>query len=397
MSEPTVEQIAAEAQAFLSAHAAPRDAGDRRFVWGSGSDLVQLFRTTSPEEIEQARAWRRQQFDAGLGWISGPVVYGGRGLSLAHQRAYEQAELRYQVPNKSLFSISLGCVAPTLADFASDALKEQWLPGLYRGDVMACQLFSEPGAGSDLAGVSLSARREGDTWVLNGQKVWTSRAHFSDIGMVLTRTAEGPRYANLTMFLFRMDAPGVEVRPLREMTGGREFNEVFFTDVVVPDGNRIGEVDGGWRVAKGTLAHERNSTGGSQAGGAGILSLDRIRSLITEYGAQDDPAVRRLFGQLYIGLTTAKVSRQRADAKHRSGQPPGPEASAGKLELTRNLALLSELAQEVLGSRLSADTGEWGTFAWSDLVLGLPGTRIAGGTDEIQKNIVAERVLGLPR
>jgi alkylation response protein AidB-like acyl-CoA dehydrogenase len=394
---PSVEEFAAEAEEFLIAHAERREAGRREFVWGEGTDTVELFKTTSPAEIQAARDWRRTLFDAGLGWITGPLAYGGRELSLAHQRRFDALENRFQVPARALFSISLGCVAPTITDFGTHTLKEQWLAAMYRGDVLGCQLFSEPGAGSDLAGVSTRATLDGNTWIVNGQKVWTSRARFSDLGLLLTRTAPGPRNGNLTMFLVPMDAPGIEIRPLREMTGGEEFNEVFFDDVRIPDTQRLGEVGDGWRVAKGTLAHERSATGGSGAGGGGILRIDRMIALIKEFGKQDDPEVRRLFGELYIGLITARVSRERTEGKLRSGQLPGPEASAGKLELTRNLARISSLAQEVLSDRLVADTGEWGTFAWSELVLGVPGLRIAGGTDEVQRNIVAERVLGLPR
>jgi alkylation response protein AidB-like acyl-CoA dehydrogenase len=393
----SVEEFAVEAEEFLSAHAKRRVVGDREFVWGEGTDAVELFKTTGPEEIHAARNWRRTLFDAGLGWLTGPVEYGGRGLSRAHQSCFDALENRYQVPLRALFSISLGCVAPTIQDFGTPALTRQWLAPMYRGDVVGCQLFSEPGAGSDLAGVSTRATLDGDIWTITGQKVWTSRARFSDLGLLLSRTASGPRHGNLTMFLVPMDTSGIEVRPLREMTGGEEFNEVFFDEVKIHDSQRLGEIGDGWRVARGTLAHERNATGGGGAGGGGIMRIDRMIALVKNFGKQDDPEVRRLFGELYIGLITARVSRQRTESKLRSGQRPGPEASAGKLEVTRNLARIAALVEYVLADRLVADTDEWGTFAWSDLVLGLPGMRIAGGTDEVQLNIIAERVLGLPR
>jgi alkylation response protein AidB-like acyl-CoA dehydrogenase len=239
--------------------------------------------------------------------------------------------------------------------------------------------------------------RDGDEWMITGQKVWTSGAQFSDIGEIITRTSpDKPKHKGLTMFVVDMHAPGVEVRPLRQMTGGASFNEVFFEEVCVPDTHRLGDVDEGWTVALTTLMNERATIGGGGSG-LGTMSFTRFRALVDYVGETDDPLVRQRFAELYIRLAVARYTNQRATAKIRAGQLPGPEMSIGKLALTQNLSLLADSLAGVLGPRLIADTGEWGTYAWAELVLGVPGVRIAGGTDEVMRNIVGERVLGLPK
>jgi alkylation response protein AidB-like acyl-CoA dehydrogenase len=276
-------------------------------------------------------------------------------------------------------------------------VKERYLRPLYRGDIIGCQLFSEPVAGSDLAGIQTRAVRDGDEWVLTGQKVWTSGAHYSDIGEIITRTSpDKPKHKGLTMFLVDMRAPGVEVRRLRQMTGGASFNEVFFTEVRVPDSHRLGDVDEGWTVALTTLMNERAAIGGGGAG-LGTMSMTRIFELAKAFGRSEDPLVRQGLAEAYIRTSVARYTNLRAMAKIRAGQLPGPEMSIAKLSLTQNLWYTANLVAGILGPRLTADTGEWGTFAWAEMLLGVPGMRIAGGTDEIMRNIVGERVLGLPK
>jgi alkylation response protein AidB-like acyl-CoA dehydrogenase len=227
--------------------------------------------------------------------------------------------------------------------------------------------------------------------------VWTSGAHYSDIGEVLCRTSDGERHRNLTAFVVGMHAPGVEVRPLRQMTGGAAFNEVFLTDVWVPDQDRLGEVDGGWAVALTTLANERKAIGGEGFGGAGLLRFERYRQMVHALGGADDPVVRQAVADLFIHLRVARYTRDRIAAARLAGRAPGPEGSVGKLQLTHNYLRISELVSRVLGPHLTADTGEWGTYAWAEFVLGTPGMRIGGGTDEVQRTILAERILGLSR
>src|SRR5690606_30789085 len=281
----------------------------------------------------------------------------------------------------------------------TETAKRRWLRALRRADVVGCQLFSEPGAGSDLASVSTKADRDPATgdWIVTGQKVWTSGAHYSDLGLLLARTSDGERHRNLTAFLVDMHAPGVEVRPLRQMTGGADFNEVFLDGVRVPDENRLGEVDGGWQVAMATLMYERGAIGGSTAGGSGLFRLERIIAWLQDLGRTDDPAVRQAFARVHIGLTAAKAMRARAEAAVKAGTTPGPEMSLSKLALTANLAALSDLVATALGPKLLADTGRRSTFSWAEFVLGVPGMRLGGGTDGIQRDIIAHRVLGLPK
>ncbi|MPV90567.1 acyl-CoA dehydrogenase [Georgenia ruanii] len=391
------DEFLASARAFLENASASRAADEQARAEQQESDRVALFSGSSDAEIAAAVAYQRELYDAGYGWISGPVEDGGAGYPVAYEIAFAQLQRRYAIPSKAPLSVSLGMVAPTVAQFGSPTTKARWLTALHRADAVGCQLFSEPGAGSDLAAVSTRAVRDGDDWILNGQKVWTSGAQYSDVGIALTRTSDGPRHRNLTVFAVDMHAPGVEVRPLRQMTGGADFNEVFLTDVRVPDADRLGGVDRGWKVAMAMLMHERSAIGGSSSGGSGIFKMDDLASWLGAIGRADDPAVAQAFARVYCGVTAAKAMRARADANLKANGVPGPEMSLGKLALTANLTALSDLVRLALGPRILADTGEERTFAWSELVLGVPGMRIGGGTDEIHRNTIAERVLGLPK
>jgi alkylation response protein AidB-like acyl-CoA dehydrogenase len=241
--------------------------------------------------------------------------------------------------------------------------------------------------------------RDGDEWVLSGQKVWTSGAQYSDIGEIITRTSpDKPKHKGLTMFVVDMHAPGVEVRPLRQMTGGATFNEVFFEDVRVHDSHRLGDVDEGWSVALTTLMNERAAIGGGGGGGGiGSTSMTRFIEMARHLGLADDPLVRQRLADAYVHTSVARYTNLRAMTKIRAGQLPGPEMSIAKLTMTQNMQRLADTVSEILGPRLVADSGEWGTFAFAEFVLGVPGARVAGGTDEIMRNIVGERVLGLPK
>jgi len=395
------EEFRAAAQAFLDANAKPRQTVEAR--WGQGSDRVGLFRESTPEEdakeLAQARDWRARCFDAGFIWASGPVEYGGRGLPRSFDRIWASLESGYDVPTgANLFLVGLGMVAPTTLAHGTEDAKQRYLRALWRSDLIGCQLFSEPEAGSDLANVKTRAVRDGDEWVVNGQKVWTSGAHYSDLGILLTRTSADPdnRHHGLTMFLVDMHSPGIEIRPLRQMTGGTSFYEVFLDDVRIPDWHRLGDVDDGWRVALTTLMNERAAIGGGSAS-SGFSTTRRLFELAHHTGLNQDPVLRQRLAQLWIRSQITRYNRLRTAARLKAGHTPGPENSIAKLFLVQTQSLMVEIATAACGPKLAADAGEWGTYAWAEFVLGAPSGRIGGGTDEIQKNILAERILGLPR
>lgn len=399
MAPITVADFSAQAEAFLAAHVAvkpPRDA----FEWGVGDDDPALFEETDPETerlaLAEACAWRAKRYQAGFGYITGQKQNGGAGLTKAHERAYVHAEARCQTPDQSFFTIGLGMVAPTIAAHAKPEVAADLLPKMYGGEILAAQLFSEPAAGSDLASLQMKAERDGDEWVVSGQKVWTSGAHYSHIGEVICRTDPSlPKHRGLTGFIVDLKDPAVDIRPLRQMTGGTSFNEVFFNELRVPDEMRLGEVNDGWRVALTTLMNERAAIGSGGSAGSGVFL--KLSEMAKHYGVSDDPRIRQQLADLYVRGSVLKMNNQRAMAKIKAGELPGAEMSGAKLALTEMMRRSSALASSILGARLTADTGEWGTFSWSGYVNGVPGMSIAGGSDEVLRNIIGERVLGLQK
>jgi len=388
MAEITEHDFTTEALEFLTG-------------WGEGSDRVGLLSEKSVDqersEVEAAKAWRHKIFDAGFAWITGPAEHGGRALPSSYERIYHDLEATFDTPSQSPFGIGLGMVAPTILAHATSEVKDAYLRRLWRGEIVACQLFSEPVAGSDLAGLQTTAELDGDEWVVNGQKVWTSGAQFSDIGEIICRTdPDAPKHKGLSGFIVDMHAPGVEVRPLRQMTGGASFNEVFFTNVRVPASHLLADVNQGWTVALTTLMNERASIGAGGGGGGAVPSA-RLVELLHHLGRHTDPIVRQRLADIYINTKVSSYTSLRAMAKIKAGQLPGPEMSIAKLSLTQNLQRTASLLSTVLGPRLIADNGEWGTYAWAEMVLGVAGIRVAGGTDEIMRNIIGERVLGLSK
>ena len=399
MSQITEEQFRADALGFLKANCKQRDTETVK-KWGEGSDQVAVFEEKSKEaerrEVEAGKAWRQKMFDSGFGWISGPTQYGGRGLPSSYERIWHEESVKFDAPSLGMFGIGLGMVAPTFLAHGSDQAKEKYLRSMYRGEIVGCQLFSEPGAGSDLASLQTKAERDGDEWVITGQKVWTTGAQFSDVGEVICRTDPNlPKHKGLTGFIVDMHAPGVEVRPLRQMTGGASFNEVFFNEVHVPDSDRLGDVNQGWTVALTTLMNERASIGGGGRGDA--MGVQKLGELLRAMGKGDDAMLRQELVKIHIASQVSRYTNMRAMAKLKAGGLPGPEMSIGKLALAMNMTAVSSFVSKVLGMKITANSGEWGTYAWSDFVLGTPGMRIAGGSDEVMRNIVGERVLGLPK
>ena len=397
MADITLEQFEKEALAWLEANAERRPV-EKAFVWGEGADNFyrEKDRAEEAKNAEAAKVWRQKKFDAGYGWISGPKELGGRELPGNYDRAFNQLESMFRVADQSAFSISLGMVTPTIYAHGSQAAKDAYVKRLWRGEMIACQLFSEPGAGSDLASLTTKAEKDGDEWVITGQKVWTTGAHYSDIGEIIARTDwDLPKHKGLTGFIVNMKDPKVDIRPLKQMTGGASFNEIFFNEVRVRDDHRLGDVNNGWNVALTTLMNERASIGASNSGDSNLLT--RVTAMVKHYGLDSDPLVRIQLADLIMSYRVAAMNSGRAAAKIKRGQLPGPEMSITKMALVNNQAKLVKFLSHTLGPKLIADSGEWGTYAWANFVLGTPGLRIAGGSDEVMRNITGERVLGLPK
>ncbi len=390
-AEPLIDTISAEDTA--AEHGAP--------TWGQGSDSVAVFHNLSEEQeaqrLSSTRAWQQKKFDAGYAMLNWPVDLGGRGLPNSFLRAYNGEEARFHVPSAGeLPPTSMGLIAPTIAAYGTEQQQADFIRPLMRMDILGCQLFSEPSAGSDLASVTTRATRDGDEWILDGQKVWTSGARFAQWGLAIARhDVDLPKHKGLTAFLVPFDVAGVEVRPIKQMSGGANFNEVFLTQARLPDALRLGPVGEGWRVALTCLGFERDHSGGGGGGHAGG-GYRQVHALAEHLGVTGDLVVRQMLAQLYTDHKVAQYTNRRAAARLKAGQTPGPEGSLGKLMWTANMSSVSDAVSTLLGPRLTADTGEWGTYAWGEHVLGAPGYRIAGGSDEIQRNIVGERVLGLP-
>jgi alkylation response protein AidB-like acyl-CoA dehydrogenase len=397
---PDVATFRMACRDWLAARLDPRppETAGEGLPWGVGSDDVSVFHNLSFEAegelLHRAMKWQQVKCDAGYGAITWPVEYGGAGLPAAYEDVFNEEEAEFATPAQhETFSVTVRLVAPTINLLGTDRLKERFVRRFVRADDLCCQLFSEPRAGSDLASLGVRAVRDGNEWVINGQKVWSSGARFSVWGELIARSdPDVPKHAGLTAFIIPMDSPGLEVRPIRQMSGGSSFNEVFFNDVRVPDELRLGEVGAGWKVALTTLGFERGG-GGTRTVGGTWPQVARLARWLDRTG---DPVVRQRLADLYINKRITQLIRERSAARDTSGPPPGPEGSIGKLRWSQDLTRTADVVSHLLGPRLTADTGEWGTYAWAAHVLGAPGYRIAGGSDEIQRNIIGERVLGLP-
>ncbi|OZD48246.1 acyl-CoA dehydrogenase [Rhodococcus sp. 06-1477-1B] len=348
------------------------------------------------ELIEAAAQWQGRRVDAGFGAITWGPEWGGPGLTASHERAYVGLERQYDAPERhETILVTVELVAPTIHAMGSPEQKKTFVEPFLRADELCCQLFSEPGAGSDLAGLSTKAVKSGGGWRVNGQKVWSSGAQFSQWGLLIARTdTTVPKHRGMTAFMMPMDAPGVDIRPIRQMSGGSTFNEVFLADVELPDSSRLGDEGDGWTVALTTLGFERSSSAGIvSAGGNGVDLLRLAKSL----GISDDPLVRQQLAEVAVYERASALMVARYAEREMAGAVPGVEGSIGKLVWTQNLKRIGDAAATFLGPRILADTGAPDTFAWTEHLLGAPGYRIAGGSDEIQRNIIGERGLGLPR
>ncbi|MEU7828583.1 acyl-CoA dehydrogenase family protein [Nonomuraea sp. NPDC049129] len=346
----------------------------------------------SPETDPVARAkdFMARLYDAGYSGITWPARWGGQGLTQAEERAFAAAARDFTLPTY-VFSIGLGMTGPTLVDRGTDEQRERFVRPLLRGEEIWCQLFSEPGAGSDVASLQTRAVRDGDDWIVNGQKVWTSVAHHADWGLLLARTdVEVPKHKGLTMFVVDMHHPGVTIRPLKDMTGRANFNEIFFDDVPIPDAHRVGEVNDGWSVAVTTLLHERLSISAGVGMGQGKddpTSLAALRQVVDTA----DPLVRDELVELHIRSRALALFNQRLSQETKAGIFPGARGSAAKLLLAELYLYQADLATRLVGPEAVV-----GGHPLAQAISMAPGMSLGGGTNEIMRNIIGDRVLNLP-
>lgn len=370
--------------------------------------LEELLSEADPSKVSQEE-FRGVQYDLGLAWVHFPEGRGGLGITPGLQRRVDDRlrESGAKSPGAQHF-FGLAMAGPVIVTHGTDEMKDRMLRRTFTGEDAWCQLFSEPGAGSDLAGLACRAVRDGDEWVITGQKVWNTLAHVADRGMLVARTdPEAPKHKGLTYFGLDMHAPGVEVRPLRQITGEAEFNEVYITEVRVPDTDRIGEVGEGWRVAMTTLMNERTTIGGGSGGperGSGAIA-EAVRIWQHETATQD-PATRDRLTRLWIEAEALRLTNMRASHNRKAGNP-GPEGSIAKLMFAEVNKRIYELCMDLLGPSAMVDydytmkraesLGLVGPAGWSrKMFLRSRANSIEGGTSEIQRNILGERVLGLP-
>jgi alkylation response protein AidB-like acyl-CoA dehydrogenase len=375
---------------FLEAHAQRRP---ERVDWGESY----WAKTRSPaEEAEydlRCRKWQRTKFDEGWAGLTWPEEYGGRGLSSHFAAIFAEEESRFDAP-QGQFAQSIGMAGPTIIVHGTEAQKRRYLAPMLTGEETWCQLFSEPGAGSDLAGLRTSAVVDGDEIVVNGQKVWTSNASEAAHGMLLVRTdVEQPKHRGITYLLLDMSTPGIDIRPLRQPTGRSEFNEVFLDDVRVPVDNVLGQINAGWGPILTTLTNERTGIGGQSP------MVDDAIELARAFGVSGDPVVRQDLARLHTMAATVRFLGYRVRTAASHGVAPGPESSVMKLANSRRLELLSNLTMSIMGVRgtLYGDDAEMSGFWQNYAFLGQWMSRIGGGTDEVQRNIIGENVLGLPQ
>jgi alkylation response protein AidB-like acyl-CoA dehydrogenase len=334
--------------------------------------------------------WQRTLYDAGYVGIAWPREHGGRGATLMEQAIFNEEMVRAKAPPPANI-IGLVMGGPVIITHGTDEQRGRFLAPILTGEEVWCQGFSEPNAGSDLAALTTRAVRENGGWIVSGQKVWTSFAHRARWCMLLARTGGDERHRNLTFFICDMKQPGVEVRPLRQATGDSEFNEIFFNDAVVPDDNVVGAVGEGWAVAITTLMFER--AGLSAASALAIqMQIDELAALMRARGSDRDPVLRRRLSELMVATETMRLNGYRGLSRVIERGVPGPEGSLTKIQWADINQRLGELAMDVLGGEALADDP-----IWTRRMLRARANSIEGGTTEIQRNIIAERVLNLPR
>ncbi len=378
----------AEARAFLAANATLK----------SVAKPVSRGRHIRAEEITRAKEWQAKKYAAGFAGITWPKRWGGRELAPIYNVIYAQEEELYAVP-RGVFEIGLGMCIPTMMAYATPEQLERFVGPALRGEEIWCQLFSEPAGGSDVAALRTRAERDGDDWIINGQKIWTSGAHYCDYGIIVTRSDPNvPKHAGLTFFFLDMKSPGVECRPIKQISGTSHFNEVFFTDVRVPDAQRLGAVGAGWKVSITTLMNERLAVGEvPRPDVEDLLALTRMIDVDGEPAIRN-VAVREKIADWHCRTQGLKFTRFRTMTALSRGQTPGPENSIAKVVNASKLQDIASYGLDLMGAAGMVMDPELAPLhaLFQEGLLFSPGLRIAGGTDEILRNIIAERVLNLP-
>jgi acyl-CoA dehydrogenase len=376
---PEEAAFRSSARAWLEANAPPRPPG------GFSSA-----RPTDEDYVAANKRWQARLDEGGWAGIAWPSQHGGQGRSLALDLVFQEEQARFDVTT-ALFDVAIGMAGPTISQHGNEQQRARFLPPMLRGEEVWCQLFSEPSAGSDLAGIMTRATRCRGGWRIDGQKVWTSQARHADFGILLARTDfDAPKHRGITYFLFDMRAPGVEVQPIRQMNGAAEFNQVFLTDVFVSDDAVLGETHGGWAVAMTTLSNERNLVGSAWAGYDELADVARAR------GLSNDPVVRQALAAAWIDAQLLRLFGFRVRTALTRGDRLGPLPSIINLLFARHLRRTGDLGLELLGPAGQLLDPTIGDTGWQQHFLTAPCVRIASGTDEIQLNIVGERGLGLP-
>ncbi len=380
LSPVEADEFRAKVHAFLKENAVGIDGAGRG--------------TTS---IQAGREFQAKLAAAGLAGIVYPKELGGAGLTRAHERIYREEYAKFPDMTYELV-ISHGMCLPVLNQFGTDEQKKQFMPDNIAARTMWCQMFSEPGAGSDVASLQTKAELDGDEWVINGQKVWTTLAHVCDYGVIIARTnPEAPKHAGISMFIVDMKAPGVEIRPIHQIDGGSHFNEIFLTDVRIPKSWLLGELNNGWNQATAMLMFERVAIGTGSSSGVSHVLADRLIEVAKRNGKISDPVVRQELMKIYCEESTKSMVAMRTRAEMKAGKVPGPGGSLGKLHGARIAWASRPLISRLVG--LDSDAWEPGGRGenWARQILNSFQSSIAGGTDEIQRNIIGDRVLGLPR
>ncbi len=389
MSEPATTEAAdleafrARCRAFLDEHGRPTPP--------EGPD------PRDDKYVAHSRAFMQTLAEADLAGLMYPTEFGGQGLTRDHERIWREEYGNFPDSTGSL-TISHGMCLPVMNQFGSDEQKRTYMPRMITAEDIWCQMFSEPGAGSDVASLQTKAERDGDQWIINGQKVWTTLAHQSEYGILVARTdPHVVKHAGISMFMVDMRDPSIEIRPIHQIDGGQHFNEVFFTDTAIPADWLIGELNNGWNQATAMLMYERVAIGTGTTSGVNTPYFNRLRKTATKIGTTQDPRVRQDLMHIYTAEFTKSLVSMRTRAEMQAGKAPGPGGSLGKLHGAEIMRMVRAKMGPIVGESMTAWTEGDPGKDWNQFLLSSFMSNIAGGTDEIQRNIIGDRVLGLPR